>query len=244
MAQKDLNTALQELSAQEKQQLANACIRYHNAKVTGGDVQSAYSQLWYMLKGIEQKCNTTIFVPVVSDQKLIDKITEKMIQKLQDPAPAQAPAQAPVQAPAQAPVQARPVTPQVPAQQPTAHYTCVFQSLEEANRWLGQQRNVTITNLQVETSRVGLDITRIRLEYRFAPQSYQYPYQLTELKKNRFFAQSKPQKVREKWEKDNPSLRCLTAIKRTWGFSLFGGHVGYFRYIKEKYIILYTAKVA
>jgi len=236
MAQVNLNTALQNLTAQEKQQLAEALIRYDTAKRTNGDIQGTYTLVRNILKSIEQTSGATIFVPIVPEQTMVDKITEKVLQKVgYQPAVQNQPNQIAAQG------AARPVA-QAPQQRPTPHYTCLFHNLQEANQWLAQQRNVAITNLQVDTSRTGLDITGIRIEYRFLPQPYRYPYQLTELLKNRFFAKSTPKKVHEQWEKANPTLRCLGSIKRTWGFSLFGGHVGYFRYIKEKYIILYTAK--
>lgn len=254
MAQVNLQTAMQTLTAQEKQNLLETFLRYDNAKKTGENTQEAYIQVRDLLKDLERKCGTTIFVSLVPEQMMVDKITEKVLLKMgyqptQQPAKPQTTAKPAVQTAVQPVAQpvvrpaAQPVA-QPPQQRPIPHYTCVFRDLQSANQWLAQQRNVAITNLQVDTSRVGLDITGIRIEYHFLPQPYQYPYQLTELRKNRFFAKSKPQKVHAQWEKNNPTLRCLSSIKRTWGFSLFGGSVGYFRYIKEKYIILFTAKVA
>ena len=278
MANKDLKTVMQELPAEEKLHMAEAFARYDTAKKTNTNVAQAYNEVRDILKGIEQRYDVTIFVSIVPEQKLIDKIVDKFVEKtapqlqqqptaqpVQNPIaqPVQNPVAQPVQSPVAQPVQqpvAQPVQQPVaqPVQQPVAQpvqnpvaqpvqqpqqqpcYTCVFTSLAQANAWLAQQRNVLISDVQVQTSRVGLDIEQIRLLYQILPQAYSYYYQITELMKHRFFAKSKPEKVRDRWQKDNPNRRYVASTKKTWGFSLMGSSIGFFRYIKEKYIILFT----
>lgn len=233
MGNRNLSDGLKEMTAEEKQNMINAAVRYDDAKKNNGDVQGACNEMRSILKNIEQKYDVTIFVPNFPEEALMDKVVEKLLLKVKEK---EAPQPAPQQDTAPQPA-ANPGTAPATPQSDLPHYTCTFKSLDEANAWLANYKNIVITHLQVHTSRVGLDIEQIRLEYIVKPNSAQY--QLTELKKHRFFVQSKPKKVREEWQLANPQLQFVSSLKKTWGFSLIGSSVGFFRYIKEKYIILY-----
>lgn len=122
------------------------------------------------------------------------------------------------------------------------YYTCVFGSTDEANSWLSVQKNLEIKNISVDTSYAGLDVKRIKLEYIVSSQSNNNKYQICEERRIRFFFGSNQKKFRSKWEAKHPQFNYVTAIKKKWGFSLIGGSVGFFRFIKEKYIVLYSIK--
>ena len=239
MAKNDLKAAMAQMSPEEKKELAVAAMEYNAAKQNGADTQAAYNKFRDVLKGIESKYNVTIFVSIVPEAKLIDAIAAKVDQKVNEQIDA-------LVQPAATPA---PATPAVPAATPTpvtpppagSNYSVCFTSLEEANQWLAQQTNLTITNIQADTGRVSLDIEKIWLEYRMT-QSAHAPYQLTEKLQHRFFVGSRLEKFREKWEKKNPELRYIASLKKKWSFSLIGGSLGFFRYVKEKYIVLYTTK--
>lgn len=121
-------------------------------------------------------------------------------------------------------------------------YTCIFNSIEEANAWLLKQDNIVVHNFTVETTRCNLKISKIKIEYSISENNLNKKIQITEKKKIRFFFGSNPEKFRRKWEEENSQYTFITSIKRKWGFSLIGGSVGYFRFIKEKYIVLYSLK--
>lgn len=119
-------------------------------------------------------------------------------------------------------------------------YFCNFNNLSEANTWLINQNNIIIKDFSVNTSRVGLDVTAVKITYTVSDKPLNKRYQITEVMKHRFFAGSNYNKFRRKWQEANPDLHYVQSYKFKWGFSLFGGSVGYFRYIKEKYVILYS----
>ena len=120
------------------------------------------------------------------------------------------------------------------------NYICNFNNINEANAWLSAHTNIVVKDFSVETSRVGLDVTRVKITYMVSDQPINKTFQLTEIMKHRFFVASKHEKVRRQWEEANPQLKYIKSYKFRWGFSLFGGSVGYFRYIKEKYVILFS----
>ncbi len=223
MAKKSLKEGMQELPAEEKQRIAEAFARYNDAKNGNGDFQTAYNEVRDILKDLEKKQDITIFVPLVAEEKMVDMIAAKVSDKVANKV-------------------ADKVEAQISPQPSGAHYTCTFQDLAQANDWLAQQRNVTVTNLQVETSRVGLDIKQIRLEYKIRTDAVQKQYRIIEVRKHRFFIESKLEKFRTKWQEENPHLQYVSALKRKWGFFLLGGSIGFFRYIKETYIILALVK--
>ena len=120
------------------------------------------------------------------------------------------------------------------------HYSCTFDSVAQANAWLARQDKLLIKDMQVNTSRVGLDVRQIKLDY--VPSQQSVKYQIAEEMKHRVFVGTKLEKLRRKWEEKNPQLRYVSCVKNRWGFGLIGGSVGFFRYIKEKYVILYAEK--
>lgn len=122
-------------------------------------------------------------------------------------------------------------------------YTCVFNSIEEANAWLATQNNIQIKNLQVDVSRVKLKVLCVKFDYTVLPQPLNSAYQIAEEKKTRIFFSSKHKKFDQKWQKKNPHLTFLTSLKRSWGFRIIGGSVGYFKFIKEKYFVLYSVNL-
>ena len=122
------------------------------------------------------------------------------------------------------------------------NYSCAFAGIDHANAWLMQQKNIIVKKLDVETSRVGLDVKKVVVEYCPAEKTTDYKYQITEFMKHRLFVSTKPEKVCAKWKEKNPQYRLVSWIKRRWAFHLIGGSVGFFRYVKEKYILLYAIK--
>lgn len=233
MAKNNLKEAMAQMSSEEKQELATAVLEYNAAKQNGADIQTVYNKLRDVLKSIETKYNVTIFVPIVPEAKLIDTIANKVSEKMneqpeQNGAPVAKPA-----APAPVVASAPPVG---------SNYSKNFTSLTEANAWLSQQQNLTVNNLQVNTSRVGLDIEKIWLEYRTEAANVCHRYQITEKMKHRFFAGTRHETFRRKWQEKNPQFTYIASTKHKWGFSLIGGSLGFFRYIKEKYVILYSLK--
>ena len=119
-------------------------------------------------------------------------------------------------------------------------YTCHFANVDAANAWLDAQRNVVIKRLSISASGAGNDIHDLMLEYTVSPQIMRQAYRLTELKKTRLYTKSNPEKVKAQWQNDHPQFRLITSVKHHWRFGLWGGHVGYFRMYKEKYVILYA----
>lgn len=221
MAGRSLKEAMSELTTEDKQQMTTAITKFNAAKRGSGDVQAAFNEVWYTLKGIETKYNVTIFVPGVPETQMVDMIASKVETKV---------------AAMVAPGAGAP-----PAPSPAgSHYVANFACIAQANDWLARQNNLNITNMQVGTSHVGLDITQIRIEYQVRDRSVSYVYQICEEMKHRIFAGSNHEKFRNEWERKNPGLKYVFSIKKKWGFSLLGGSVGFFRYIKEKYIVLYA----
>lgn len=119
-------------------------------------------------------------------------------------------------------------------------YTCNFRNLDEANRWLAGQSNIVIKRMSVATSGAGHQITGLTLEYMASEQPLKRKYQLTTFNKTRLYAKSKPEKVIRRWQEKNPQFACVNYVKKDWAFRLWGGRVGYFRIINEKYILLYA----
>lgn len=119
-------------------------------------------------------------------------------------------------------------------------YTCFFNTVAEANAWLANQNNLIVKEFSVETSRVALKIQKVKLVYAVSAQPSNRRYQLDEVKKNRFFVGSNPDKFRIKWQEKHPQFAFVKSMKYKWHFFLIGGGVGFFRYINEKYIVLYT----
>ena len=220
---RSLKEAMGELTPEDKQQMNAALLNFNAAKRNNGDVQAAFNQVWYTLKGIETKYNVTIFVPGVPETKMVDMIADKVAEKT-----GTAPATAPAAAPATAAVTG------------SSYYACNFPSIAHANGWLATQRNIKITNLLVNAGRVSLDIEQIRIEYQVKPNPNGYIYQITEELKHRIFAGTKLEKYRADWEKKHPGLKYVFCLRKKWAFSLFGSGVGFFRYVKEKFIVLYA----
>ena len=123
-------------------------------------------------------------------------------------------------------------------------YSCTFNSIEETNAWLACQKNIKLKNIQIETTGVGLKVRKVKFEYTVSEKPLNIKYQLEQNNKVRFFFGTKQEKFNSKWQKNNPQKIFFTSIKRKWGFSLIGGSVGYFRFIKEKYVVLYGVKCA
>ena len=99
---------------------------------------------------------------------------------------------------------------------------------------------MVVKRLSLSASGADNEIKDLMLEYTVSPQILPYGYRLTELKKTRLYAKSNPDKVKQQWQSANPQLRLIFSVKHHWRFGLWGGHVGYFRMYKEKYVILYT----
>ena len=241
MAKNDLQAALTQLPAEQKEALAVAALEYAAAKQSGADSQAAYNRLRDILKNIEHQCDVTIFVPIVPEAKMIDAIATKVSQKKE--AQAEPEHLSPSAPPASHAAPLQPVIVQPNTAIPPANnkYSCSFDTLNEANHWLAQYRNLTVINMQTKVSRVGLDIEQIWLEYKIDEKAHNQ-YQLTEKMQHRFFVGCKLKNFRTKWEKKNPEYRYIAGMQHRWHFSLIGGSVGFFRYIKEKYIVLYTPK--
>jgi hypothetical protein len=121
-------------------------------------------------------------------------------------------------------------------------YFCSFNNLDDANVWLANQKNIEIKSMMVETTGAGLNVSNIRFDYIVHQKEMNMGYRVCEDRKTRFFVASNPKKFRAKWEEKNPQFKYVTSIKRKWGFSLIGGSVGFFRLIKENYIVLYAFK--
>ncbi len=119
-------------------------------------------------------------------------------------------------------------------------YSCSFPSLEAANAWLLTQTDIIPKSFQANTTHAGLQITQVRIDYMVCQQRTNRIFQLSQETKVRFFFGSDPEKYRRKWERKHSQWTFLASIKRRWGFSLIGGSVGFFRFIKEKYIVLYA----
>lgn len=121
-------------------------------------------------------------------------------------------------------------------------YSCVFNSVEKANFWLSQQKDIELKNIQVDTTSTKLKVKGVKFEYTVTDQATGFIYQLSEVKKIRFFCGSKQKKFNRKWQMKNPQYSFIKSIKRNWGFRIIGGSVGYFRFIREKYFVLYSFK--
>ena len=121
-------------------------------------------------------------------------------------------------------------------------YACSFKSTVEANTWLAGQTNIVIKKMSVATTGAGHKITDITFDYVTSEQDTNKKYQVTEVKKTRFYIKSKPDKFRRKWEEKNPQYTFVTSVAKHRAMSLVGGSVGFIRIINEKHIVLYSFK--
>ena len=121
-------------------------------------------------------------------------------------------------------------------------YACSFKSTVEANTWLAGQNNIVIKKMSVATTGAGHKITDITFDYVTSEQDTNKKYQVTEVKKTRFYIKSKPDKIRRKWEEKNPQYTFVTSVAKHRAMSLVGGSVGFIRIINEKHIVLYSFK--
>ena len=121
-------------------------------------------------------------------------------------------------------------------------YACSFKSTVEANTWLAGQTNIVIKKMSVATTGAGHKITDITIDYVTSEQDTNKKYQVTEVKKTRFYIKSKPDKFRRKWEEKNPQYTFVTSVAKHRAMSLVGGSVGFIRIINEKHIVLYSFK--
>lgn len=119
-------------------------------------------------------------------------------------------------------------------------YACQFASLKDANAWLAAQNDIFIKTMAVTTSGAGVDVSSVKLEYKVADQETNRKYQITEIHKKRVYARSSLEQVRAEWQATYPNCTYVLGLRREWKFGLMGGHVGYFRFINEKYFILYS----
>ena len=119
-------------------------------------------------------------------------------------------------------------------------YVCKFNTVEEANAWLACCNNVIVKDFTMETTRVGLKTKCIKLVYSVMNQPIYKTFQIAEVRKNRIFFGSNAEKFRRSWEKQNAHCTYIKSLKHRWHISIIGGSVGFFRFIKEKYSVLYA----
>ena len=119
-------------------------------------------------------------------------------------------------------------------------YACSFKSTVEANTWLAGQTNIVIKKMSVATTGAGHKITDITIDYVTSEQDTNKKYQVTEIRKTRFYVKSNIDKFRRKWQEKNPQYTLVTSIAKHRAMSLIGGSVGFIRIINEKHIVLYS----
>lgn len=117
---------------------------------------------------------------------------------------------------------------------------CNFKSVEEANVWLASQNNIIVKRMSVDTSGSSHKVYNIALQFIAYDRPVGKKFQITEYKKTRLFVKSKEEKVRREWQERNPQFNYVLSSHKIWAFRLIGGHVGYFKLLKEIYIILYS----
>lgn len=119
-------------------------------------------------------------------------------------------------------------------------YACSFKSTVEANTWLAGQTNIVIKKMSVATMGAGHKITDITIDYVTSEQDTNKKYQVTEIRKTRFYVKSNIDKFRRKWQEKNPQYTLVTSVAKHRAMSLIGGSVGFIRIINEKHIVLYS----
>ncbi len=120
-----------------------------------------------------------------------------------------------------------------------------FNSVNEANRWLSTQDSIVITNFATSTATKfsfpanNIVITEVRIEYIRYSCPTNYRYGISEQDFFRLYTSAKLEKLRDKWKAANPDKKCIHCLKNTNRRFLVGTSVGFFAFVKDKFVVLY-----
>ena len=133
-------------------------------------------------------------------------------------------------------------------------YSASFDSLQQANDWLSDKRNVILTSVRIQTkTTLGMfanhsKAAKIMLTFRVGTDGQFYRYGICQQEKTQLFVSSKDDKSFAKtWEAANPGLECVflqhTSNARASSGSLaFGIGLDYVEHVK--YFITYRKPIA
>ena len=124
-------------------------------------------------------------------------------------------------------------------------YVANFQSIDEADNWLETQKNIVIKDISVNGQVAGffsknmIDVNCIKIEYLLCNGAININYGLHIFSKKRMFIQSNMEKRKAKWQELNPEYKWLKGLRFARRYSLLSNRVGFWRVIKEVYVVLY-----
>ena len=206
-------TLKEKFDIKDKALIIAAANKYTSAKREMGDVPTAFDELVKLIREMEVKYSTTVF----SDEQPIGETIERIASAID-----------------------------VATNKfyGTKSHVCTFKTVEEANAWLLAQDNIIVKDLVVEARcSFGVYVKSVKIEYQTSDTATNKKYKIETIDKFRVFVSSKIEKVRKQWQEKNPQFGFVKMTKKSWGFSIIGGSVGFLRFIKERYFVAYSYNI-
>lgn len=132
-------------------------------------------------------------------------------------------------------------------------YTVTFSTLRQANDFLADRHNVTVTSVKIHTRTApGLfanhaNVARVELTLRLSWNGPQYRYGICQQEKTQLFTRSRVDKgFAKSWEAANPGLECVflqhtSNARASSGSMVFGFGLDYVEHVK--YFITYRKPI-
>lgn len=205
-----IKVKVKEFEVKDKALVIAAANKYTSAKRERGDIQTAFNELVATIRQMEEKYSITVF----SNEQPIGEAVERI---------------------------ASAVDVATNKFYGTKSHVCTFNTVEEANQWLSCQRDIIVKDMVVEARcSFGVHVKAVKIEYQTSDVATNKKYRIDTVDKFRVFVSSKLEKVKKAWMEKNPQYECVRVVKKSWGFSIIGGSVGFLRFIKEKYFVAYS----